>query len=497
MSNNSQKSVEFLTQLKIKQLKNIKDLDMSFDKNKRLVAIFGENGCGKSTILYALACVFQKIKIKKIEKGKEIIVHTIGEDYRFTDFFPPTNLGQWNDSELELFYIENHQNKNRVYKKGKRWTRYEDRPYREIYFLGIDICVPQIELEKKTSQIKIEKDKSKKSEFDSDLIRDICYVMNKKYDEISFANNKKYRLAKSSNISYPSIFMGAGESKIIEILRVLHEAKENALILIDELDLTLHTSALKKLLGIMSKIADKKKLQIIFTSHREEISRFEDLRDKLDIKYITNRLSNKTDCLDSITSDGYLELTGENIVERIIYVEDSTAKAIVEQFLSINQLFDTTKVVACGAYENLFIVACGLFLSHRDLFEKSIFILDGDREEHSDNKKMERIQKIMTGTENYAEQNRSLILEKIIKFSTENKDSPEKFIFNEIMKLDDCFEKAILEKQNRNNTFGDNHKFLPKDSTQALRIISKFSEQPIWDSYTSELREKLINQQDA
>lgn len=270
MSNNSQKSVEFLTQLNIKKLKNIKDLDMSFDKNKRLVAIFGENGCGKSTILYALACVFQNPKTHREEKGKEKNIIR-SNNYKFSDFFPPTNLENWNDSEMEIFYTENNQNKNRVYKKGKRWTRYENRPHREIYFLGIDICVPQIELERKTSQIKIEKDNPKTSEFDSDLIKDICYVMNRKYDEISFANNRKYRLAKSSNISYPSIFMGAGERKIIEILRVLHKAEENALILIDELDLTLHTSALKKLLGIMSKIADKNKLQIIFTSHREEI----------------------------------------------------------------------------------------------------------------------------------------------------------------------------------------------------------------------------------
>lgn len=87
-------------------------------------------------------------------------------------------------------------------------------------------------------------------------------------------------------------------------------------------------------------------------------------------------------------------------------------------------------------------------------------------------------------------------MEKIIKFSTENKDGPEKFIFNEIMKLEDCFEKAMLEKQSRNNTFRDNHSLLPKDSTQVLRVISKLSEQQsIWDSYTSELREKLLNQQ--
>lgn len=490
MSNNLPKSVDFLTQLNIKQLKNIKDLSMSFDENKRLVAIFGENGCGKSTVLYALACVFQNIKIKKIEKGKEFITHTIGEDYRFTDFFPPTSLGQWNDSELELTYTENHQTKSKTYKKGKRWTRYEDRPYREVYFLGINICVPQIELETKTSQIKIEQDKD--SELKSRVIKDISTVMNRVYEKISFTNNKKYKLAELSNVSYPSIFMGAGESKIIEILRVLHSAGNNSLILIDELDLTLHTFALKKLLKIMTKISEEKNLQIIFTTHREDILSFDEVKGKIDIKYITNRLSEKTECLNNITSDGYLELTGSDMVENFVYVEDNVSKTIVKEFLLKNNISHNTRVLTYGAIDNAFTIACGLHLSNTEEFDKYIFVLDGDKYQ-SDDEKMTQIKRRISGTEIDIDEKRQKILEKIIQFNSLNSCSPERVIFDTITQLDNCSEKNILNRQNRHNTFGDNHYLLLQDSQEISKIVSKFSEQPIWDSYTSELREKLLD----
>lgn len=489
MSNNLPKSVDFLTRLDIKQLKNIKDLSMSFDKNKRLVAIFGENGCGKSTILYALACVFQNLKIQN--QGKVI---ALGENYKFTNFFPPTTLGQWNGSELEIFFEENGISRNRLYKKGGRWTRYEDRPYREIYFLGINICVPQIELETKTSQIKIEQDKD--SELKSRVIKDISIVMNRVYEKISFTNNKKYKLAELSDVSYPSIFMGAGESKIIEILRVLHSAGDNSLILIDELDLTLHTFALKKLLKIMTKISEEKNLQIIFTTHREDILSFNEIKGKIDIKYITNRISEKTECLNNITSDGYLELTGNDMVENFVYVEDDVSKTIVKEFLLKNNISHNTKILTYGAIDNAFTIACGLYLSNSEEFDKYIFVLDGDKYLSND-EKMSQIKKRLSGTEADIDEKRQQVLGKIIQFNSLAADSPEKFVFNAIMALDDCSEKFILNRQNRNNTFGDSHCLLPQDSQEVSKIISKFGEQPIWDSYTSELREKLLDQQGA
>ena len=288
--------------------------------------------------------------------------------------------------------------------------------------------------------------------------------------------------------------MGAGERKVIEILRVIHSSGRNSLILIDELDLTLHTNALKNLISVMIRLSEEKSLQIIFTSHREDILKLDLIKEKFDIKYITNRLSeNKTECLNNITSEGMLELTGQENIERYIYVEDEVSKMIVGHFLSKHDLYDSSNIIVYGAIDNSFTIACGLYLSHKDLFDKSYFVLDGDKY-ISETEKINQIKSKISGTEIDIESKRKDILHKMIQFNPNNPESPEKFISNVILNLsEDSSEKRILEKLKRQNTSGDNHGLFPTDDTQKVMVITKFSQQEdIWNSYIRELNEKFL-----
>ena len=52
--------------------------------------------------------------------------------------------------------------------------------------------------------------------------------------------------------------MGAGEQRLFSLLETLYSMPPESLLLIDELDLTLHTLALKKLVREMVKVANKK-----------------------------------------------------------------------------------------------------------------------------------------------------------------------------------------------------------------------------------------------
>lgn len=484
MSNSNVQGSQFLYQIDIKKLKNIQNLSMSFSTDRRVVAIFGENGCGKSTVLHTLACVFQRLSpINDVE---------IGEEYKFTDFFPPTNYGEWNDSELEISYDEEGHQKSRIYKKTDRWTRYDRRPKREIHFLGIDLCVPPIERESKKSKIEIQADADI---LKSRILKDVSYVMNRNYESVEFCNNKKYKLAKSNNIKYPSLFMGAGENKIIEILSVIHNARKNALILIDELDLTLHTYALKKLLEVIIKIANEKELQVIFTSHREDITNYQVVADNIDIKYITNSLDeNQTLCLPNINSEGFIRLTGETQKNRIIYVEDIVSKEIVTRFLQKNNMIGDSEIVIYGAIDNAFTIACGLFLSNQPNFEKSFFILDGDKYQ-TENEKLEQIKRKMGGTETGIEAKWHEILQRILQYNgmneNQNSVSPERYIYDTVKSIsEDCEAKKILQRIGYVN---DNHKLIPNTDIERRTIIEKFSETDNWVIYTQELTLKLVD----
>lgn len=84
--------------------------------------------------------------------------------------------------------------------------------------------------------------------------------------------------------------MGAGEQRVFKILELIHTIKPYSMILVDEIDLLLHVSALKKMIEYISKIAKERNLQIIFTTHSIVMN---ELADFVDISYL-QQTSDKT-----------------------------------------------------------------------------------------------------------------------------------------------------------------------------------------------------------
>lgn len=70
-------SNQFIKSINIIKLKQLENVNCSFEGHS-LTALLGINGCGKSTILHALACCYQPL--------------TTGQDHKFSDFFLPNNL---------------------------------------------------------------------------------------------------------------------------------------------------------------------------------------------------------------------------------------------------------------------------------------------------------------------------------------------------------------------------------------------------------------------
>lgn len=115
------------------QLKGLHNVEISF-MDKPVTAIFGVNGCGKSTILHALACLYRPNS-------------HIGEKNYFTRFFKRENGVSWTGSKLHAYYtIRGHSSFREYGKMGDRWTpRIDSRPQRDVVYLGISSCVPDIE----------------------------------------------------------------------------------------------------------------------------------------------------------------------------------------------------------------------------------------------------------------------------------------------------------------------------------------------------------------
>ena len=481
--------------LKISKLKGISKLDeIRFDE-KPLTAILGPNGCGKSTILHALACCYQPME------------GSTQTNWRFREFFTPTTDSTWAGSSLVLThsYREGEAvftNVQTSYSKAAdRWVpRYETRPRRHIAFIGIKSCVPRIEEETYTSLISY----ATTPHQDTGLIKaKMSVVFNREYLELNIhqANSgRRYNGLALAGTRYSSLAMGAGEQRVLHILSIIFNAPKHALILVDEIDLLLHTAALKVLLNIIYERALEKSLQVVFTTHREAVL---DLTSIISIKHI-HTVSAKTYCFSNTKPDAMHRLTGHQQRPLEIFVEDDMARAIVESELLALQMKRISTVTKYGAATNCFTLAAGLILKGNHNFDHQLFLLDGDLYV-TDKERLERVNKALSGTEGNADARRMQILGAICTLLAQPGPlpSPEAQLHHMIRGLaqqTDIDSNEIIQIAFGIQAVDDAHSFIGKiietlnvDKSVGLSMIvrvASLSEQ--WPSYVSELRSWLL-----
>ena len=464
------------------KLRGLKGLEISFEP-KNVTGIFGVNGCGKSTILYALLCFYRP------KEGSNRI------DFKFSQFFKHIDSVKWLGSKIsvELTFREKEKKiqKEYVYRKNSdRWTpKYSRRPDRDVYFLGISRCVPDIELEKNNkiiTQPTVEEIPNA-----DNIIKDAGYILNCSYLELNnrISNKKKYLSVDNHSLKYNSLNMGAGEQRIFKILELLYQSSSYSLIIIDEIDLTIHTAALNRLIDVMVRIAEKKHIQVIFTSHREELVN----RTDINIRHIV-QTAERTLCLNETTSECIDQLTGKTSRDLSIFVEDDLAETIVSELLIDRGIRKRANIFPFGAVDNAFVAAIGLDITGK-LTDDVLFILDGDRY-RSIEEKRELLKKKYSGTEQDKEERRERVLSNIRQFLLPEKYSPEEYIHSVLVNSSADSEYIRIAKSI--NGVVDVHQYLnliideigESRQTCLFKIICEFkNNRDEWNNYTKEIQD--------
>lgn len=487
-TNKKEKKILFpkcvLKEITIKKLKGINNLSLSFEK--KLVALMGVNGSGKSTILHALACVYSP--------------HDKGEDYKFSYFFTPNPDASWDGSCFTVInydYNEDKETPKKYEKKGHRWARYSLRPERDVYFMGVTSCIPEIEIEKKTSYINYTST-SERSKFKDKIINSAAYILNKDYQELMSheAGRKKYiGVHTKGGIVYSALSMGAGEQRVIKILQTVYRASQYSMILIDEIDLLLHADAFRKLIITLSEIASQRNLQIIFTTHSLEMRH---LKEYADIRYIEQQ-NDRMLVYDSIKPDLLYKLSGEINKEYSVYVEDDFAAAIVRKIAMELGMQRYVSIITFGSIENAFTVAAGKVLCGEDI-NKILIVTDGDRLTTLEEKE-KQLNRILTGTEDNHETKIRMALSMIVQFNLPSNTSSEKYIHSMLITMNDFQEcvkcaKSII-------SVNDNHEWIGRIEEQMGigkeiygEIMNIVSEHEEWDEYVSSVREWLMKKKE-
>nr|WP_269432837.1 MULTISPECIES: AAA family ATPase [unclassified Pseudoalteromonas] len=249
-------------------MRGLSSFDIDFDYP--ITAIAGKNGSGKSTLLSLACCAFHNGKKGfKLPNRKQAY-------YTFADFFvqhsddiPPEGI--------EIYYGIAHNKwrassikpdgkgvglQKRSKKKGGKWTDYGRRIHRDVVFLGIERIVPHSEKSQSKSYSK-SFSYSAENGWENDVKDIVGKILGKKYDEFKYVSHSKYRLpvVVCNGKRYSGFNMGAGENALFEVFSVIHATNEGSLIIIDEIELGLHSEAQKKFINHLKKVCKKEKFK--------------------------------------------------------------------------------------------------------------------------------------------------------------------------------------------------------------------------------------------
>ncbi|PBB17010.1 AAA family ATPase [Mesorhizobium sp. WSM4313] len=228
-----------------------------------IVAIAGENGSGKSTIIQACAAVYQGHLSKGSVKQK-------GTKYA-SDFFPSTFWDQITNAAVKFGYTEGKEIKEgSIRKHTERWKGNVERPVRPVQWLDLSRIVPiggRVGYAKIARSIHIE---ATAVTFDEDRLGRLSSILGHKYDNAKMAltdvdPERPISVLHRANAAYSGYHQGQGEITIAELIQA--DLPKYSLVLIDEIESSLHPRAQRRLIRDLATVCRERELQIILTTH--------------------------------------------------------------------------------------------------------------------------------------------------------------------------------------------------------------------------------------
>lgn len=336
-------------------LRGIREIDVAFSYPVTVIA--GANGAGKTTLLglaalgfHAVADHYPRGARRKPLKGEKSTYYT------FQDFFF-RGPGDPDITGLQVVWNYRGRSELKINKETDKWMRYERRPERPVHHFGIGRAVPAIEQGVLRAHFGgASRTRNKAVQLSTQAVKWVAQILQRKYTGANKFSSQRYGLRQCQSgggASYSSFNMGAGEDLLFDLIGSIDNAPDGSLILIEEVEVGVHASALRRLAEVLQEIALKKKLQIIVTSHSEQ---FVDALPR-QARILVRRIG-ATHQVSTSISTGYIfsDLSGEAMPELKIYCEDLFARRLIESALTA-ELRPRVQVQAVGDKNTLAEVA--------------------------------------------------------------------------------------------------------------------------------------------
>jgi predicted ATPase len=226
-----------------------------------VVALVGENGSGKSTVLQAAAAVYRSQP----------------SDLFASDFFPDTPFEAITGATIRFAYREGSQSQTKTVRKPTdRWRGNPHRPERTVEYVDLRRIQPVGARAGYAKLLKAGVGEGEHKAFSPDKLQRLSEIIGKNYSRAGLSvtdadARRPVPVVVEANVRYSGFHQGAGEIAAAELLAV--DYPKYGLILIDEVETSLHPRAQRRLMRDLARVARDRELQIILTTHSPYVLR--------------------------------------------------------------------------------------------------------------------------------------------------------------------------------------------------------------------------------
>ena len=372
--------------IQITKLKNIDKLSISLPIEKGLFALTGSNGTGKSTIMRVISKIvhssaYNTFQSQDYNEDTKIVLEYEGKSNVWT-----RKGNRWNCDTTDSIKITGFYEGSIIH-----GTRFSDANYEAL-----------LKAENVQDDMLVDADNYVKENLSEILHGEKGFYMKlKRMGNRNLAKMKQFKglpyFIEGENGLINQFCMSTGENMLIGLLHLINSllinkqpSDELRLILIDEIELALHPSAIMRLLRLLQGLTAKYNLCIYFSSHSVELIRQIEPNNMFYLQKESNGISIINPCRPAYATRDIYQHSGCDV---LILVEDILSKMLVKRVIDDNKYYESTliNILPVGGWENI-------LRMHSDVVQsklagpgvKIMSILDGDVEEEFNKKYLEK-----------------------------------------------------------------------------------------------------------